>query len=245
MARDLIFVLAGQSNMAGTGYFHELPSWLQVKPRNVEFYQYGQPALFSGQPLGHIGPEVSFSKYMSAYYPESRISIIKYAAGGSSLYDWARNWNPHLSIRMTDSPIRNSLYDVIQRQIEWSNVLDKNKTITSFLWMQGERDACFPQAANAYLSNLRSLINELRRDYQSPNAKFILGRINPPPSINCSSVDVVRHAQEQIRSCVSNTSYIDIDDLQKYPDKKYYNTRGQILLGKRFADEFKRMYGDS
>ena len=85
MARDLIFVLAGQSNMAGVGYFNELPNWLKVQPRNVEFYQYGRLARFSDQPLGRIDPEVAFSKFIAAYYPGRRIAIVKYASGGTSI----------------------------------------------------------------------------------------------------------------------------------------------------------------
>lgn len=248
MARDLIFVLAGQSNMAGVGYFNELPNWLKVQPRNVEFYQYGRLARFSDQPLGRIGPEVAFSKFIAAYYPGRRIAIVKYAAGGTSIYDWAKNWNPRISRRLTNSPIRNSLYDVIRRQIGWSHVLDNQlgnqNTVSAFLWMQGERDARFPDAANAYLGNISNLINDFRRDYHSPNAKFILGRINPPSSVNRPAVNIVRRAQETIVRQKQNTRLINTDDLQKHPDQIHYNTRGQILLGRRFADEFRRMYGN-
>lgn len=244
MSRDLIFVLAGQSNMAGVGYFNELPGWMKVKPRNVEFYQYGRLARFSDQPRGRIGPEVAFSKYIAAYYPGRRIAIVKYAVGGTSIYDWAKNWNPRLSRRMTHSPIRNSLYEVIRRQIGWSHVLDNNNTVSAFLWMQGERDARFPQAANAYFGNLRNLINDFRRDYHSPHAKFILGRINPPQSSNRPAVDIIRHAQERIHSQIPETGLVNTDDLPKHPDQVHYNTRGQILLGRRFADEFRRLFGN-
>ncbi len=244
MASDLIFVLAGQSNMAGVGHFNELPNWLKVKPRNVEFYQYGRLARFSDQPLGRIGPEVAFSKFIAAYYPGRRIAIVKYAVGGTSIYDWAKNWNPRISRRLTDSPIRNSLYDVIRRQIGWSHVLDNQNTVSAFLWMQGERDARFPDAANAYLGNISNLINDFRRDYQSPSAQFILGRINPPSSVNRPAVNIVRRAQENISRQKRNTNFINTDDLQKHPDQIHYNTRGQILLGRRFADEFRRMHGN-
>ncbi len=244
MARELIFVLAGQSNMAGVGYFSQLPGWLQVKPRNVDFYQYGHLARFSNQPRGRIGPEVAFSKYIAAYYPGRRISIIKFAVGGTSLYDWAKDWNPRLSRRMTQSPIRNSLYDVVRRQIGWSKVLDTpGSSVTAFLWMQGERDARFPQAADAYYGNLQKLIGDLRRDYRSPHAKFILGRINPPQSTNRPAVNIIRQAQESINRQIRETGLVNTDGLSKHPDQVHYDTRGQILLGRRFADEFRRLYG--
>ena len=262
MAKELIFVLAGESNMAGHGYFNELPDWLKVKPGNVDFYQYGQLAHFSDQPLGRIGPEVAFSKYIAAYYPDRQISIIKYALGSTSLYDWAKNWNPILSRRMTQSLIRNSLYDVVHRQVGWSHVLDKpGSRISAFLWMQGERDAYFSQAENIYYSNLQKLIGDFRKDYHSPHAKFILGRINPPrdehnhsgklimghvtpqQSTSRPAVKAIRRAQERINRQVRETGIINTDGLAKHDDQVHYNTRGQILLGRLFADEFRRLYG--
>lgn len=245
MTRDLIFVLAGQSNMAGFGQFDELPGWMQVKPRNVEFYQFGHLTGFSGQSRRRIGPEVAFAKYIAAYYPGRRIAIVKFAVGGTSIYDWVKNWDPGLSRRLTNSPIRNSLYDSLRRQIGWSHVLDNNNTVAAFLWMQGERDARFPAAANAYLGNLTNLINDFRRDYNSPDGKFILGRINPPVSVHRPAVDIIRNGQEKISLQKQGTSFINTDDLEKEPDQIHYNTKGQIALGRRFAEEFRRVFGEN
>ena len=245
MARELTFVLIGQSNMMGwtESKFQELPNWMKTKPRNVRFYQHGRQMDFSEQPGGRIGPEVAFSKFIAAYYPGRRLNIIKLAVGGTSIYDWAKVWNPRISFRMADSRISNSLYKLLKRQIELSGVLEgRNKKISAFVWMQGERDARFPRAANAYLGNLTALINDLRREYNSPHARFILGRINPPDD-HRPAVNIVRHAQEQVARRVRATHYVTTDDLPKARDGIHYNTRGQIRLGRRFADEFRRMHG--
>ena len=246
MARELTFVLIGQSNMVGwtESKFNELPNWMKIKPRNMHFYQHGREMDFSQQPGGRIGPEVAFSKFIAAYYPGRQLNIVKLAVGGTSIYDWARVWNPRVSFRMADSRIRNSLYALLKRQIQLSGVLNGNgKKVSAFIWMQGERDARFPAAANAYLGNMNALINDLRREYNSPHARFILGRINPPKHPHHLSVDVVRHAQEQVAARARATHYINTDDLPKARDKVHYNTQGQIRLGRRFADEFRRMHG--
>ena len=79
MAGELTFILAGQSNMAGwtESKFYQLPAWLKVKPRQVNFYQYGRLAEFHQQPGGRIGPEVAFAKFIAAWYPGRRINIVK------------------------------------------------------------------------------------------------------------------------------------------------------------------------
>lgn len=243
MQGDMTFILAGQSNMAGwtESKFYELPGWLKVKPSQVNFYQYGQLSDFSRQRNGSIGPEVAFAKFIAAWYPNRRINIVKLAVGGTSIYDWARVWNPRISFRMANSRIQNSLYALLKRQVEISRVLQDGNQVSGFIWMQGEQDARFPQAANAYAGNLRTLIFDMRREYQSPNASFILGRINPPVA-QFPSVDIIRNTQVQTTRQIPNTGWVNTDDLTKAADNVHYNTRGQIYLGRRMAEEFRRIY---
>jgi len=243
MPREAItFVLIGQSNMVGwtESKFQELPRWMKTKARNVRFFQHGREMDFSEQPGGRIGPEVAFAKFIAAYYPGRPINIIKLAIGGTSIYDWAKAWNPRVSFRMADSRIRQSLYVLLKRQIQLSKVLDDGNKISAFVWMQGERDARFPQAANAYLGNMSTFINDLRQEYNSPQARFILGRINPPLA-HRPALNIIRRAQELLAYRVRLTHYITTDDLQKATDQVHYNTHGQIRLGRRFADEYRRM----
>lgn len=243
MQGDMTFILAGQSNMAGwtESKFHELPGWLKVKPRQVNFYQYGQLSDFSRQRNGSIGPEVAFAKFIAAWYPNRRINIVKLAVGGTSIYDWARVWNPRISFRMAGSRIQNSLYALLKRQVEISRVLQNGNKVTGFVWMQGERDARYPQAANAYAGNLRNLIFDMRREYQSPGASFILGRINPPIA-QFPAVNTVRNTQVQTTRQIAKTRWVNTDDLTKAADNIHYNTRGQIYLGRRMAEEFRRVH---
>ena len=244
MPREALnFVLIGQSNMTGwtESKFHYLPRWMKTKSRNVHFFRHGRETSFSAQPGGRIGPEVAFAKFIAAYYPGRPINIIKLAVGGTSIYDWAKAWNPRLSSTIVDSRIRNSLYALLKRQIKLSGVLNDGKKVAAFIWMQGERDARFPQAANTYLGKMTTFVNDLRKEYNSSHAPFILGRINPPVT-HRPAVSTIRRAQEQLASRVRSTHYITTDDLQKATDQIHYNTRGQIQLGRRFADEFKRMH---
>ena len=243
MPSDMTFIMIGQSNMAGwtESKFDALPEWLKIKPVQVTFYQHGRSAEFYHQAGRRIGPEVSFAKFIAAWYPGRRINIVKLAVGGTSIYDWAREWNPRISYRMVESYIQSSLYALLKRQLHNSQVLNNNQQITAFCWMQGERDAKYPQAANAYLGNLRQLIFDLRREYRSPQAPFILGRINPPAD-HRPAVDIIRRAQMQIASQVPATRWVDCDGLSKAADRIHYTTNGSILLGRRMAESFRQVY---
>lgn len=243
MLEDLVFILIGQSNMVGwtESKFSELPAWLKEKPVQVEFHQYGRQMEFHQQNGGRIGPEVAFAKYLAAWYPGRKIRLVKLAVGGTSVYDWARLWNPRLSFRMTESKIQSSLYALLKQQVSISKVLAQGNKVNAFLWMQGEQDARYPQAANAYLGNLKAFIGDLRREYASPNAAFVLGSINPPKEQHLA-VDILRKAQEVITTQMPRTVWVNTDEFSKAADRIHYDTLGEVGLGRSFAYAVRRFY---
>ena len=59
LADDLVFVLAGQSNMAGSGVTKELPDELKALPKNVTYFYRGAKTEFTKHK--NFGPEVAFA----------------------------------------------------------------------------------------------------------------------------------------------------------------------------------------
>ena len=51
----------------------------------------------------------------------------------------------------------------------------KGYEVAGFFWWQGEKDAGTPAYAERYETNLVQLIKSLRKDFNAPNAKFVLG----------------------------------------------------------------------
>lgn len=104
-----VYILAGQSNMAGFGYNSDLPP--QLKGPSPAYIFQGNPVRNAEPRAGHgfwaqlrpghgayfrsserrlrlsprFGPEMSFTKAMDAHYTDEKIAIIKYAQGASSL----------------------------------------------------------------------------------------------------------------------------------------------------------------
>jgi hypothetical protein len=50
----------------------------------------------------------------------------------------------------------------------------KGYEVAGFFWWQGEKDAGNPAWAERYETNLVQLIKSLRKDFNAPNAKFVL-----------------------------------------------------------------------
>jgi len=99
-SKHKVYILAGQSNMAGVGMNHELPSELLEVQENVKIYAEGtvesslkkvwsplRPGFGAGS--GAFGPELTFGRDIAKIYPDSQIFLIKCGWSGTSLQgDW-------------------------------------------------------------------------------------------------------------------------------------------------------------
>jgi hypothetical protein len=56
----------------------------------------------------------------------------------------------------------------------YPNYQSQGFEIKGFVWWQGHKDTGNPAHASKYLENLERLIDSLRKDYDAPNAKFVL-----------------------------------------------------------------------
>jgi len=219
----LVFVLAGQSNMQGSGEGAKLPAQLKAPQKDV--------LVFDGkgwQPLkpgGRFGPEVTFGRDMAKALGRP-VGIIKFAVGGTNL---AYNWHPKVA---------KNLY---AKTLALVNAAKKSRPIeiAGMLWMQGERDSLFGGMAEKYAANLKELVTSARKDYEAPQMPFVLGRVNPPARYKFAGK--VRKAQQEIAE--PKTAWIDCDDLPKHRDNLHYNTQGQITLGERFAAAILKLMG--
>ena len=227
---ELVFVLAGQSNMAGYGTTANLPQAYRRTPSNVKFYFNGYPAKMSR--FARFGPEVSFAHAMSRQYPHKTIKLIKFAVGGTSLFAWAPNWNLNKA-RITRNASAGPLFKKLIQTIR-THTDKEGSQLSGILWMQGETDAKYPVAAHSYSQNLSHFVQALRRELQSPHLAFFMGQVDPPLKI-FPYREIVRKAQKNSSRSIRNSQLISTDGLKKRNDHLHYDTDGQLTLGMRFA----------
>ncbi len=249
-AETKVFLLGGQSNMAGLGgYDFPLPTPYSVPQPNVQFWNYGpgtQPdptygINYPGVGTGwvdlqsgfghkpeHFGPEVTFGYTLNNIFPDDDIYLIK---EGISSQDLAVHWNPDGT---------GNIYNIFKSRVDaaMQNLTDAglSPTIAGMIWMQGESDALNPAYAPHYETNLTNLIQTVRSDFNTPDMPFVMGRILTmwgTPADNA----LVRGAQETVSAADANVSWVDTDDLQ-LAYVGHYGTQGQIDLGIRYASEF-------
>jgi hypothetical protein len=269
-AATRVFLLGGQSNMAGVGGYSgyiPLNTWPWTSP------PYGQgpdatcPAPYN-EPLGSVkfwnyvpdnvgadlvhapgvgngwislqngygyrtdqfGPELSFGARLRELYPADEIYLVKLGITSTSL---GYHWNP------TSGSVYNLFKSRVTAALNNLVALGKNPIVEGMAWMQGEDDSTNPTYAAAYATNLKNFITTVRNTFNAPNMKFVAGRITYMTELWASrpQIDLVRNAQMNIGTQVSNASCINTDDLQ-WAYYGHYGTQGQINLGIRFANEF-------
>lgn len=215
-ARDYVYIMAGQSNMMGKGKTHAIPSHYKQTPNNVVFFYQGRPRKLAR--YAHFGPEVSFAHMVSRARPNDRHIIIKFVATGSSISQWQPGGR---------------LFKGLLAQKKLAGI-DPKTPVTAILWMQGESDARHKASAIQYQGRLARFIRALRVQLESPNAKFLIGVINPEPAV-FSMTPKVQQAQRQVSMSLPNTRLISTDNLSKIFDHIHYGTQGLLDLGERFG----------
>lgn len=228
-AEPVVFVLAGQSNMVGHGRTADLSAEQSTLPPNIRFFLGAREALPAAG--ARFGPELTFARRLAEYSPDRDYVLVKYAIGGTSLLDWAPEWDATRA-KLTGNPERGPLYQQLIGIIEELSL--KNAEFGGVLWMQGERDARIEAAGKDYYRNLENLIVALRRDLGREDLPFVLGMVNPPPE-RYPAREVVRDAQRQIAADMPGVYLVETDDLTKWDDRLHYDTAGLLELGGRYA----------
>jgi len=161
-----------------------------VKTNGV--FQY--PTL-TNAPVCRFGPELSMGRTVRDLIriPNSKVAVIKYAIGGTSL---CVRWLPNGT---TNSATDGSTYQGFQTTV-WSGLTalqaqypDYEIEILGMGWVQGEADSTAEQSTN-YFSNLTNFVADLRATFGT-NMVFALSKLSPNQSTS-TNYTTVRAAQQ-------------------------------------------------
>ncbi|MFK7911035.1 MAG: sialate O-acetylesterase [Akkermansiaceae bacterium] len=229
---DLVFILAGQSNMEGTGKIAELPERYKKPPANVRMWDKPNKkwaALGESRravKLGQFGPEVGFCHAVSQHYPKHTIRIIKVAAGGTSLHTaWQKGMG--MNRRLVVS------YEDAMKDLAAS---DTAYIVKGLLWMQGESDTKKIEGmADQYQLRMEAFIKQMRGLTGRPQLPVVMGRINSLISqatkFNFPHVEIVQAHQGKVASKDPRVALVDTDKFSCLADKTHFDTQGCLDLG--------------
>ncbi len=246
-----VFILAGQSNMAGAANADELFPQQRKTPSNIRLWEGGQFRDLVWQKS--FGPEVGFVDGLTKAGVTGPVVLVKLGPGGTHLYG---DWEPTGTVKQVEGAPTRGLYAKLQGEIAAAQAALKNQGQTAqfcgMLWMQGERDARSKLMGEAYYANLRALIAQVRKDQAVPDMPVVIGRISPRkivvdlgPAFQVQPYrQTVRDAQEKVARDDGRAAWVDTDDLPQF-DNLHYDAAGQLMLGRRFARATLKLMGVS
>ncbi|KAF7016080.1 unnamed protein product [Triticum aestivum] len=227
-----IFLLSGQSNMAGRGGVHHRrwdgvvppecapdPSILRLSAA-LAWEEAREPlhADIDTTKTCGVGPGMAFAR---AILPRleppgtAGVGLVPCAVGGTAIREWARGEH---------------LYEQMVRRARAATECGE---IEAVLWYQGESDAESDAETAAYQGNVERLIANIRADLGMPHLPFIQVAL---ASGNKRNIEKVREAQLSIN--LLNVVTVDAIGLPLNEDNLHLTTEAQVKLGESLAQAY-------
>ncbi len=224
-----IFLLAGQSNMAGRGELTETDRTPHPRVfalnKNDEWVIATEPIHFDKPKVRGTGPGLAFAKAIAERNPDIRIGLVPTAVGGSDIQTWTPGgYHEKTGLYPWD--------DAVHRL----GVAMQTGELKAILWHQGEADSR-PESASLYEARLHDLIRRFREIAGDDHMPFIIGQL-PQFKEWSEGRQFVNAAHENVPAHFEHTRFVISDGLNHIGDKRHFDAPSARELGRRYADAY-------
>lgn len=225
-----LFLLAGQSNMAGRGVVSDQDR--QVNPEVLVLSKEMQwvPAvdpIHYDKPIAGVGPGRSFALSVLEKNPGVTVGLIPAAVGGSPI----ASWEPGVMDPATGTHPYDDALNRIQAAVPYG-------TLKAVLWHQGESDSN-EQSAPVYKEKLIALINRFREETGDPELLFIIGQLGQFPEAPWNDWrEMVNQAHMEVAEAMPHVLFVRSDDLSHKGDTLHFSAAAARSLGQRLAEAY-------
>jgi hypothetical protein len=228
-----LFLLAGQSNMAGRGVVEPPDRSAAEGVLMLDKARVWMPAvdpMHFDKPIAGAGLGRSFAARVLESHPGMTIGLIPAAAGGSPIDTWVPGG-------YHDQTKSHPWDDAIAR----ATVAMQAGTLKAILWHQGESDAT-PALAPGYQAKLDDLVARFRTALGAPELPFIAGQLGQ--FADAPWDDARRRVDEAHRGLparVRRTAFVSSDGLVHGGDKVHFDSASLRELGRRYAAAYEEL----
>ena len=228
-----VFIMAGQSNMAGRGAIDMNPfNGDTITNRRIQTINQDGEIVLAKEPMHFYEPKMagldcglSFARTILLSIPEDvTILLIPTAVGGSSIRKW--------------------IDDSVHRGVPlWSNFKDKVEiakkygTVKGILWHQGEADAN-ANGIPVYAENLKTLFTKMRAEVGQKKLPIIMGELGYFSKTVHEQFMKINGVMHQYATKDKRSAVVETKGLDHKGDNLHFNGEGQRELGKRYATVF-------
>lgn len=219
-----IYILAGQSNMAGRG---ELTDQNRIDmSRIIVWVQEGSGGHWEQavEPLHHdnpnagAGPGASFARKMADADPNVVIALVPGAVGGTSM--------------------KYQLADYCPRSAQSAKIASwTGSQVKGVIWHQGCSDAGTQANVDAYSNNLQRVIKTYRDKW--PTIPIVVGELGRYLVTNnvCPYWSEINQKMHDVVACTPYTAIVSSEGLTPKADNLHFDTPSARTLGERYATE--------
>ncbi|MFW5872914.1 MAG: sialate O-acetylesterase [bacterium] len=226
-----IFIMAGQSNMAGRGFVEPQDT---IPDKRILTIDKSMNWIYAKEPLNFHEPSltgldcgVSFAKEILDSIPKGiKVALITCAVGNSSIEQWLYN-DKHRGVKLLDN---------FKNKVKFAK---KHGIIKGILWHQGESDAK-SNLIPRYSQRLDSLIITFRSIVNNDSLPIILGELGSyaEPKDMQDKWDSINSIMHNIANNHHHISVVKTNDLKDKGDKLHFNSESQRKLGERYAKHY-------
>ncbi len=219
------FLMVGQSNMAGRGYFNEVDP---VDNTNLLVFRNGRwQKLFTPVNPDRRFSGVSLAESFALEYSKShgnvQVGLIPCADGGTDIDDWTPG---------------GVLFD---NAIYQSRLADRTSTIAGILWHQGESDAKEGRV-EFYEEKLKKVISAFRKEKCLKDIPFIMGELGKWDRSTTvwdgKLYDAINEIILKVAKETPNVAVAPSNGLTPNEDFLHFNAKSQREFGVRYLTAF-------
>ncbi|RCR70612.1 sialate O-acetylesterase [Larkinella punicea] len=225
-----LFLLIGQSNMAGRGVPEaedQQPNphiWMLTKEQT--WVPARDPMHFDKPAVIGVGPGLAFAKRLAETAPKLNIGLIPCAVGGSGI----DVWKPGAYYEPTNSYPYDDAIRRAKKALE-------NGQLAGILWHQGESDSK-PGNTAVYGEKLAELVQRLRKELNAPKVPFVVGTLGDFVVKRNPNAGLINEALQQATKNIPHSYYAVATGLTHKGDSTHFDTPSARTLGRRYADVF-------
>ena len=219
-----IFLLMGQSNMAGRGLLEDVEP---IRDERIRAFQDGrwtiaEEPLHHDRPTAGIGLAMSFARTVLDADPDRDIGLVPRAVGSTPL----ERWMPGA--------------DLYEGAMAAAREAARDGTLKAVLWHQGEHDSKSEAGASNYSQRFTAMATALRERLDAPSLPVIVGELGAYLSErpDFPHYRTVNAELRKIPDALPYSAFVSGEGLNDKGDNLHYDARSLRILGQRYADAY-------
>jgi hypothetical protein len=222
-----LYLLMGQSNMAGRGKIEALDTLphprVLMLDKALNWVAAKDPMHFDKSAAG-TGLGLTFGKIMANENTNIRIGLIPTAVGGSSINYW-----------FADSLFQQTKTYPYDDMIRRTKKAMEAGTLKGILWHQGESDSNTENGINEYTKKFEAMLDSLKSDLGIESVPVVMGELGYFFYPRAKYAEEMNGVINQIASTSNCIGLVTAEGLKHKGDSTHFDSDSYHALGVRYA----------